>query len=175
MKKLLMLTLAMIAPIFAAAAETKALSDAEIVGIVLAVNQAEINGGILAQSASSNPDVKAFGHRLTDEHNDSTSQFNDWANKTNITPQSSSISDTLKADGEKYLGRLRKLHDILFDLDYINHEVESHQQVLDLWDGKLIPSAKNEELKRLLSLWRASLAGHFEQAKLIKTSLGSKK
>lgn len=175
MKKLLMLTLAMIASIFAAAAETKALSDAEIVGIVLAVNQAEINGGILAQSASSNPDVKAFGHRLTDEHNDSTSQFNDWANKTNITPQSSLISDTLKADGEKYLGRLRRLHDILFDLDYINHEVESHQQALDLWDGKLIPSAKNEELKRLLSLWRTSLAGHFEQAKLIKTSLGRKK
>lgn len=175
MKKPLVLTLAMIAPILAATAETKALSDAEIVGIVLAVNQAEVNGGILAQSASSNPDVKAFGHRLTEEHNDSTSQFNDWANKTNITPQSSSISDTLKADGEKYLVRLRKLHDRSFDLDYINHEVEAHQQVLDLWDGKLIPSAKNEELKRLLSLWRASLAGHFEQARLIKTSLGRKK
>jgi putative membrane protein len=175
MKKLLMLTLALITPIFAAATETKALSDAEIVGIVLVVNQAEINGGILAQSASSNPDVKAFGHRLTEEHNDSTSQFNDWANKINIAPQSSSISDALKIDGEKYLGRLNELHGILFDLDYINHEVKSHQQVLDLWDGTLIPSAKNEELKHLLSLWRASLAGHFEQAKLIKTSLGRKK
>lgn len=175
MKKLLMFTLAMMTPIFAAAAETKTLSDAEIVGIVLAVNQAEINGGILAQSASSNPDVKAFGHRLTEEHNDSTSQFNDWATKTNIAPQNSSISDALKADGEKYLGRLRKLNGILFDLDYINHEVESHQQVLDLWDGTLTPSAKNEELKRLLNLWRKSLAGHFEQVKLIKTSLGRKK
>lgn len=70
MKKLLMLTLAMIAPIFVATAETQALSDAEIVGIVLAVNQAEINGGILAQSTSSHPDVKAFGHCLTEEHND---------------------------------------------------------------------------------------------------------
>ena len=175
MKKLLVLTIALIVPIFATAAETEALSDAEIVGIVLAVNQAEINGGILAQSTSSNPDVKAFGHRLTEEHNDSTSQFNDWTNKTNIAPRSSSISDTLKADGEKYLEKLRKLNGILFDLDYVNHEVESHQQVLDLWDGKLIPSAKNEELKHLLSLRRASLAGHFEQAKLIKTSLGRKK
>lgn len=175
MKKILILILAMITPGFAAAAETGALSDAEIVGIVLAVNQAEINGGILAQSASSHPDVKAFGHRLTEEHNDSTSQFNDWANKTNITPRSSSISDTLKADEEKHLERLKKLHGILFDLDYINHEVESHQQVINLWDGKLIPGTKNEELKRLLNLWRASLVGHFEQAKLIKTSLGRKK
>lgn len=158
MKKLLMLILAMIAPIFVATAETQALSDAEIVGIVLAVNQAEINGGILAQSTSSHPDVKAFGHRLTEEHNDSTSQFNDWAGKTNTTPGSSSISDTLKADGEKYLEKLRKLNGILFDLDYVNHEVESHQQVLDLWDKRLIPRIKNEELRHLLSLRRASLS-----------------
>lgn len=175
MKKLLMLTLTMIAPIFVATAETQALSDAEIVGIVLAVNQAEINGGILAQSTSSHPDVKAFGHRLTEEHNDSTSQFNGWASKTNTTPRSSPTSDTLKADGEKYLEKLRKLKGILFDLDYVNHEVESHQQVLDLWDKKLIPSTKNEELRHLLSLRRASLVGHSEQAKLLKTSLGRKK
>ncbi|ARO87924.1 DUF4142 domain-containing protein [Nitrosospira lacus] len=82
MKKILMLVIALIVASLEAAAEPKALSDAEIVGIVLAVNQAEINGGILAQSASSNPEVKAFGHRLTEEHNDSTSQFNDWAKNT---------------------------------------------------------------------------------------------
>lgn len=81
----------------------------------------------------------------------------------------------MKADGEKYLEKLRKLNGILCDLYYVNHEVESHQQVLDLWDKKLIPSTKNEELRHLLSLRRASLVGHSEQAKLLKTSLGRKK
>lgn len=175
MKKMLMLVIALIVASLEAAAEPKALSDAEIVGIVLALNQAEINGGILAQSASSNPEVKAFGHRLAEEHNDSTSQFNDWAKKTNIIPRTSSISDTLKFDGEKYLDKLRKLNGILFDLDYVHHEMESHQQALDLWDGKLISGTRNEELKNLLNLRRASLVGHLERARLIKTSLGRKK
>lgn len=175
MKKLLVLAIALIAPTFAAVAETAALNDAQIVGIVMAVNQAEINVGNLAQATSSHPEVKAFGDRSAGEHNESDSLFNDWANKANITPQSSSISDGLKADGEKYLEKLKKLSGILFDLDYMGHEVESHQQALDLWDKKLIPNARNEELKSLLSTMRPRLETHLEQARLIKTSLGRKK
>ncbi|MDQ3186269.1 MAG: DUF4142 domain-containing protein [Pseudomonadota bacterium] len=175
MKKLLVLAIALIAPAFAAFAETKALSDGEIIGIVMAVNQAEIDAGNLAQSTSSHPEVKMFGQRLAGEHNESNSLFSDWANKQNITPQSNSTSDSLKAAGEKYLEKLKGLGGILFDLDYMGHEVESHQQALDLWDSKLIPGAKDEELKRLLSLMRLRFAAHLENAKLIKASLGRKK
>lgn len=175
MKKLLILAVALIAPAFAAVAETTALNDAEIVAIVMAVNQAEISAGNLAQATSSHPEVKMFGQRLTSEHSESDALFNDWANKENITPQSSSISHSLKADGEKYLEKLKKLSGILFDLDYMGHEVESHQQALDLWDKKLMPDAKNEELKSLLSTMRSRLDDHLKHAKLIKTSLGRKK
>lgn len=174
MKKLLILAAALIAPAFAVFAETKALSDAEIVGVVMAVNRAEINAGNLAQSTSSNPDVKAFGQRLADEHNEVDSLFGNWGNK-NIAPQSSPLSDSLKTDGEKYLEKLKRLSGILFDLDYINHGVKSHQQVLDIWDQKLIPAAKDEELKSLLSQMRSRLAGRLEDAKVIKASLGRKK
>lgn len=175
MKNLLILVIALIAPVFVAFAETKALDDAEIVGIVLAVNQAEINGGILAQSTSSHPDVKAFGHRLVEEHSEFNMRFNDWVTRKNITPQNSPISDSLKADEEKHLEKLKRLQGILFDLDYTGHEVKSHQHVLDLWDKKLTPNARDEELKRLLSLMRITLAGHLEHAKVIKISLGRKK
>lgn len=175
MKKLVILAAALIAPAFAAFAETKALSDAEIVAIVMAVNQTEINAGNLAQSTSSNPDVKMFGQRLADEHNEAVSLFGNWGKKNDIAPQRSSLSDSLKADGEKYLEKLKGLSGILFDLDFINHSVKSHQQVLDIWDQKLIPAARNEELKSLLSQMESRIAGHLENAKVIKPSLGRKK
>jgi putative membrane protein len=175
MKKLLILAVALIAPVFAAFAETKALNDAEIIGVVIAVNEAKIDAANLAQSVSSQPDVKMFGQRLIDEHTKASSLFNDWAKKNNITPQSSSTSDSLKADEEQYLAKLKELGGILFDLDYMGHEVESHQQALDLWDSKLIPDATDEGLKSLLGQMRPRLSGHLEQAKLIKKSLGRKK
>ena len=175
MKKLLVLAVALVFPAFVAFAETKALNDAEIVGVVMAVNQAEIDACNLAQSTSSHPDVKMFGQRLAGQHNESNSLFSDWAKKNDVTPQSSEISDSLKADGEKYLEKLRGLGGILFDLDYMSHEVESHEQALDLWDKQLIPNAQNEELKDLLNLMRSRFAGHLENAKLIKKSLGRKK
>jgi putative membrane protein len=63
----------------------------------------------------------------------------------------------------------------LFDLDYMSHEVDFHQQALDLWDETLIPNAKDEELKNLLGSMRPTLVEHLERARLIKTSLGRKK
>jgi putative membrane protein len=175
MKKLLVLAAALLFPALAASAETKALNDAEIIGVVMAVNQAEIDASNLAQSTSSHPDVRMFGERLAGQHNESNSLFSDWAKKNNVTPENSAISDSLKADGEKYLEKLKALGGILFDLDYMGHEVESHEQALDLWDKQLIPNAQNKELKDLLSLMRSRFAGHLENAKLIKKSLGRKK
>lgn len=175
MKKLLILIFALMAPAFAAFAETKTLNDAEILGVVMAVNQGEIDAGNLAHSTSSHPDVKMFGQRLASEHSASNALFKEWADKQEVTPQSSPISDSLRADDEKYLQNLKKLRGISFDLNYTGHQAESHQKVLGMWDSTLIPNAGNEELKRLLMNMRESLAAHLEQAKLIKKSLGRKK
>lgn len=175
MKKLLVLAAALVVPAFAAFAETKALTDAEIIGVAMAVNQAEIDAGNLAQSTSSHPDVKMFGERLAGQHNESNSLFSDWAKKNNVAPQNSAISDRLKADGKEYLGKLKALGGILFDLDYMSHEVESHEQALALWDNKLIPGAQDKELKDLLTLMRSRFSDHLENARLIKKSLGRKK
>jgi putative membrane protein len=186
MKNLLMLAVALIAPAFLlspvslAAAETEALnsvaqSDAEIIAMVQAVNQAEIDAGNLADAASSNSDVKAFGLKVAKEHYKSYVTFKDLATRENIMPQNNSLSDKVKADEEKHLESLDRQQGILFDLDYASHEVEFHQKMLQIWDEKLIPGASNEELKRLLTEMRTIIAGHLEEARKLKSSLGRKK
>jgi putative membrane protein len=175
MKKLLILAAALLAPAFAAFAETEALDDAKISGIVAAVNQAELNAGDLAHLASFHPNVRLFALGLFEAHAESDSRFDDWVKKKGIAPQASSISDRLTAEGEKLLEKLKRQDGILFDVDYMNYEVDFHQQALDLWDGTLIPNAKDEELKNLLGLMRPTLVEHLERARLIKASLGRKK
>jgi predicted outer membrane protein len=175
MKQLLILAAALLAPAFTALAETEALDDAKIAGIVAAVNQAELNTGDLAHLVSFHPNVRQFALGLFEAHAESDLRFDNWAKKKGIKPQSSSISDRLTAGEEKLLEKLKRQEGILFDLDYMNHEVDFHQQALDLWDGTLIPNAKDEELKNLLGLMRPTLVEHLERARLIKTSLGRKK
>jgi putative membrane protein len=175
MKKLLILAAALAIPVFPAFAEAEALDDAEIAGVVLALNQAEVTAGNLAQSVSVNRDVKMFGRDVAEEHERSSSRFGNWATRQGITPKQGPISDELKAEEEKFLEKLQKQSGILFDLDYINHEVESHQHAMELLDSKLIPGARSGELRRMLTEMRRSLADHHERARLIKVSLGRKK
>ena len=101
MKTLLMLAVALIAPISMAAAETIALSDAEIIGVALAANQAVIDSGRFAEERSSNADVKSFAKRLTKTHSDAYAALKDLAASQKIMPQNSSLSDRVKVAEEK--------------------------------------------------------------------------
>ena len=175
MKKLLMLAFAMIAPSFADVTETIALSDAEILGVIQAVNQAEIDSGNMAGNTSSNSDVKSFARLMLKEHYKAYAALKDLSVRQNITAQNNWLSDKVKADEEKHLESLDRQQGILFDLDYASHEVEFHEKMLRLWDEKLIPQAQNEELKRLLADVRSAVVRHLEEAKKLKASLGRKK
>jgi putative membrane protein len=179
MKKLLILAIALsipiLIPVFPASAEADVLDDAEIAGVVLALNQAEVSAGNLAQSVSVNRDVKMFGRDVAEEHERSSSRFGNWATRQGIAPRQGPVSEELKAEEEKFLEGLKKQSGILFDLDYINHEVESHRHAMELLDSKLIPGARSGELRRMLAEMRRSLADHHERARLIKVSLGRKK
>jgi putative membrane protein len=57
----------------------------------------------------------------------------------------------------------------------VDHEVAYHQQVLDAIDKTLIPNAKNDELKQLLTKVRPAIAAHLEHAKMVQSSLNRKK
>ena len=175
MNKLLILAAALVIPAFSAFAQTEALDDAEIAGVVMAMNQAEINAGNLAHSVSVNRDIKMFGRDVVEEHERSNSRFGNWATRQGITPKQGQISEELNAEEEKFLENLKKQSGILFDLDYINHEVESHQHALALLETTLIPAARSAELRRMLNEMRRSLTDHHERARLIKVSLGRKK
>jgi putative membrane protein len=175
MKKLLMLAFAMIAPSFADVTETISLSDAEILGVIQAVNQAEIDSGNMADTTSSNSDVKSFARLMLKEHYKAYAALKDLSVTQKITPQNNWLSDKVKADEEKHLESLDRQQGILFDLDYASHEVEFHEKMLRLWDEKLIPQAQNEELKRLLADVRSAVERHLEEAKKLKASLGRKK
>ena len=58
-----------------------------------------------------------------------------------------------------------------FNRSYIDEEIELHEKVIDVVDKKLIPNAKNEELKALLVKVRPAFVAHLEHAKHVQSTL----
>jgi putative membrane protein len=168
------LGIALAASLFLAAtpAAAQAPNDAQIASIVVTANQVDIDAGKVAQSKGSNAEVKAFGKQMVTDHTAVNKQAAALAKKLKLKPQDNPTSQSLKSGGAKNLKRLEKLKGAAFDKAYIEHEIAYHQQVIDAINKTLIPSAKNEELKKLLTTGLPLFEGHLQHAQQIQTSLG---
>jgi putative membrane protein len=147
------------------------VTDPQIASIVVTANQVDIDAGKLAEAESKNPQIKQFGHQMVVDHTGVNKQAVDLVTRLKVTPQDNATSQSLKAGGDMNVAHLKTLKGAAFDKAYIDHEVDYHQQVLDAIDKTLIPSAKNEDLKALLTKVRPAIAAHLEHAKMVQASL----
>ena len=147
-------------------------NDAQIAAIVVAANQADIDAGRLAASNASNAQVKAFGQQMVTDHTGVNKQATDLVTKLGVKPEDNPTAQSLKSGGAENVKHLQQLTGAAFDKAYVDHEVTYHQQVLDAIDKTLIPSAKNEQLKALLTKVRPAFVAHLEHAKQLQGALG---
>ena len=155
----------------AGGAAAQAPNDAQIASIVVTANTVDIDAGKLAESKSSNAEVKAFAQRMITDHTGVNKSAVELVTKLKVTPQDNPTSQGLKAGGDQNLATLKSLSGAAFDKAYIDHEVTYHEQVLDAIDKTLVPNAKNEELKALLVKVRPAFVAHLDHAKMIQSKL----
>lgn len=153
-------------------AQNAAPNDAQIAAIVVTANQVDIDAGKLAKSKASGKEVKDFANQMVTDHTGSNKAAHELAEKLKLKPEDNATSASLKSGGEENMKKLKELKGAEFDKAYIGHEVAYHQAVLDTIDKTLIPSAKNSELKALLTKTRPVIADHLEHAKRLQSSLG---
>jgi putative membrane protein len=157
--------------ITATAAIAQTPNDAEIASIVVTANQVDIDAGKLAQSRSTNADVKGFAERMVVDHAGVNKTATELAAKLKVTPQDNATSRSLRSGGEKNITTLKGLKGAAFDKAYLENEVAYHQQVLDALDKVLIPNAANAELKALLVKVRPAFVAHLAHAKGILSAI----
>ena len=150
----------------------QAPNDAQIAHIVVTANQVDIDAGKLAESKSTNADIKAFGQRMVTDHSGVNKSATELVTKLKVTPEDNPTSQALIKGGQQNLTNLNGLSGAAFDKAYVDHEVAYHQQVLDAVDKTLIPNAKNEELKALIVKVRPAFVAHLEHAKMLQSKMG---
>ncbi|HEU5342310.1 DUF4142 domain-containing protein [Edaphobacter sp.] len=148
-------------------------SDPQIVGIVSAANQIDIDTAKLALKKTKNDQVKQYAQQMIDDHTKLQKSVDDLAKKLNVKPESSDTSKSLHTAAATEMKKLRGMRGKAFDKAYIDREVDFHQQVIDAASKVLIPNAQNAELKSALEGAAPLLQGHLERAKQIQSGMGS--
>ncbi len=148
-------------------------NDSEIAQIVLTANDGEVDAGKLAEKKSMNPEVKSFANMMVTEHTSVMKQTKDLTKKLNVKPKDCPASKEMAKDAEKNEKKLKGLKGTAFDRAYVDQMVIDHQNVLDTIDHTLLPNAKNEELKALLTTVRPSVATHLDHAKELQAKLNA--
>jgi putative membrane protein len=146
-------------------------SDAEIAHIVVTANQVDIEAGKLAASMATNAEVMKFGQQMVADHTGVNSKAIALANKLGVKPADNRTSQSLKADGDKNVARLKTLKGAEFDKAYMDNEVAYHEAVLLAMSQTLIPGAQNAELKALIVAVRPAFVAHLEHAKSVRAGL----
>jgi putative membrane protein len=148
------------------------LSDPEVAHVAVTANSIDIALATLAQSRTSNRDVKQFATTMITDHSAVNAQATALATKLGVTPQDNEVSQSLLKGATEARAAIEPLKGSAFDKAYIDREVAYHQAVLDALDGLLIPTTSNPELKQLLVDVRPAIATHLEHAKKLQSSLG---
>jgi putative membrane protein len=156
----------------ATALPAPALTDANIAALLDEANMADSAAGKIASTKGTNPDVKAYGVMMMNDHHALRKAGQDLVAKLGVTP-TPPAGDSLPAKAAMIADSLNAIpKGAAFDKWYIDNEVAVHQMVLGLIDSAL-GAAQNAELRDLLTKARPNIETHLKRAQEIQTKLGS--
>lgn len=155
-------------------AKAAAPTDPQIAAIAATAHQIDIDRGKLALKKTKNNEVKQFAQQMVDDHTAGLNEAVALCKRLNVTPEPNPTSKSLQAGAKKATARLNKESGAKFDRDYINTEVDYHKAVIDAVKNALIPNAKNDDLKKLLTDAVPTLEGHLRHAENVQAQLGGK-
>ena len=158
-------------PVKAEAQGGDAPTDPQIVGIVTAADQIDINYAKLALSKTKNKQVRDFAQQMITDHSSVQSSVNELAAKLNVTPADSSTSNSLNSQAQQVTQKLQGLKGRAFEKAYIDNEVAYHQAVINATKTVLIPSAQNAELKSALEGATPLFEGHLQHAERVQSAI----
>jgi putative membrane protein len=128
---------------------------------------AEVELGRLAASQGTNPDVKAFGQRMVDDH----SKANDKL-KTIATEEGITLPTTLKGEMKTMHDKLSKTSGAAFDKMYMSHMVKDHVKDVKEFE-KESKSGKDADVKQFAADTLPTLREHLQMAQTTATAIGA--
>lgn len=133
------------------------------------VDMKEIELGKLAQTKSTNPDVKALGKMMVDAHTKASATTKDLAAKKNIT-----LPAAVTDKGQDAFKDLNDKSGADFDKAYADAMVDGHEKTIDKIT-KASEKAKDADIRMWAANMLPELKKHLEHAKMTKEKVDAVK
>ncbi len=143
------------------------MSDAEILGVLNAMDHNEIDAGQLALQKASTPEVRSFASRMVTEHETMMQNTDRLAHRLSVQFQNPALVSTMADTHREMMKNLGTKYDSDFDKAYIGYQVKMHEQALDLVKD-VAESIENQSLKLHLREMRPDLQNHLTSAQSVE-------
>jgi putative membrane protein len=151
------------------------ISDANIAAMVLASNNTDISYARLVPSRAQREDVKKFADRMLTDHTGVNALVTQLLTKLDLAPEDNAVSLDMRDESANKRDLMRELSGFTFDSTYMENEVAYHQKFLSSIDNQMLPSARNADLRALLSAVRPAVAAHLAHAEQVRADVLAKK
>ncbi len=149
------------------------LTDAQILGVVNAVDDHEIDAATKAMKKKLSTEVAAYAKMLKEQHAKNKETTKNLAKVQKLKAASSPVADSLRAKGKAADKDMAALKGAEFEKAYVDAMVNGHSEVLALLDTELIPAAASEAVKSHLTEFRGHVSAHLEQGKRLQGAAAS--
>lgn len=127
---------------------------------------AEVRLGELASQKGTNPDVRAFGQMMVDDHTKANENL-----KSIVGRQSMTLPESLNAKDQALYAKLRNESGAKFDHDYVRAMVKDHQQDVKEFT-KESGRGSDSQIKNFAAETLPVLQKHLEKIQSIQSSIG---
>jgi len=147
------------------------LTDGQIVRIAETMQNANLAEASIVAERAQSPRVKQFADRLSNDNKRLKQRTQELAKTTQLTPAESPVSADIRVKASQELTSVELARPEEFDQAFIDAQVQENEEMLQLLDARLIPSASEPKLKDELTKSKAVFERQADEAKDIQRSL----
>lgn len=151
--------------------ESQGLSDAQISGVLSTANSNELQQARIALRRAHRKDVRDYARMLIAHHEKASNDANALTARIGLVPEISSETSDLRSSNSELVVLLNDAKRSDFDHEFIGSQIGNHEELLAIIDARLIPGARNGELRELLQALRPVFQSHLERALEIQSKL----
>ena len=145
-------------------------TEAQVMGLLMAVNEHEIKAAAIARGKQPGPEILAYADLMTSAHTANLNRTRQLGQQAGYMEYSNATVVTLNRKNLVERNQLKSKKGTEFEVAYLDAMINGHTEVLALIDQTLLPAAHETNLKNHLVETRAHVAMHLAKAKQITDS-----
>jgi putative membrane protein len=148
------------------------LTEGQALGMVAAVNEAEIKMSEQARSKNVEGPAREYADMMIADHTANMEKLRSLEGSAGVAIDNGGEVAAMRQKHQAMMDQLGGLEGDAYERAYIDAMVQSHTEALDMLEKRLIPAATQEAVRQHLTMTRDAVAKHLERARELQNQAG---